>query len=575
MSGKHSFFVAASIFLFIFSVSTASAANFTIDSVADFSDVNPGNGICADAGGNCTLRAAFQEANVLPSNDTIDFSSALITNNQTIVLLFDNILVSSNITLTWNGNPSRVLTISGNDESRIFDVTAGTFNLDNVQLRNGRTLNDANGTFFGNGGAVRLAAGTTVNITNSVIQNNSAENDGGAIYVSGATLTLTNSVVDNNDTQNNDGGGIWAAGAGTNVTINNSDITNNTAPSTVSDAGGIFIGAGSTLNMNNTNVSGNATNNTGSSFGGGMEVTGNTTVRINNSTFNNNTAEQGGGIYFNPEVGTGSLSISNSTIAFNTARVRGGGILSGSGTTTIRNCTIADNTVTGTIPDENQGGGLARPFGTVIMGNTIIANNTAVSAPDFYNNGAFNSLGGNLVRVRDGDGYVGSDLADNTNPNLGTFNFNGGRTRTYPLLANSPAINSGINAQALAADGVTALAFDQRGTGFPRIFNDAQDIVDIGAVEFGNAVPTAAFVTVGGRVTNQNGRGLALASILITDSQTGATRTVYTNFFGYYRFADVRAGSSYLFEVKHKRYQFAPQILTVNSAVNDLNFIAQ
>lgn len=48
------------------------AATFTVDSTLDTTDVSPGDGVCADSGGRCTLRAAIMEANALPSQDRID-----------------------------------------------------------------------------------------------------------------------------------------------------------------------------------------------------------------------------------------------------------------------------------------------------------------------------------------------------------------------------------------------------------------------------------------------------------------------------------------------------------------------
>ena len=53
--------------------SAAQAATFTVDDNGDGSDANPGNGICATAGGVCTLRAAIEEANALGGSDTIAF----------------------------------------------------------------------------------------------------------------------------------------------------------------------------------------------------------------------------------------------------------------------------------------------------------------------------------------------------------------------------------------------------------------------------------------------------------------------------------------------------------------------
>ena len=48
------------------------SAIFAVDSVADLVDASPGDGTCADAGGDCTLRAAIMEANALAGADEID-----------------------------------------------------------------------------------------------------------------------------------------------------------------------------------------------------------------------------------------------------------------------------------------------------------------------------------------------------------------------------------------------------------------------------------------------------------------------------------------------------------------------
>ncbi len=75
-------------FLAVFSlVNLANAATFTIDIAADDSDahdVNPGNGVCADNFGSCTLRAAIEEANANAGTDTILFANSFA--NATVVL---------------------------------------------------------------------------------------------------------------------------------------------------------------------------------------------------------------------------------------------------------------------------------------------------------------------------------------------------------------------------------------------------------------------------------------------------------------------------------------------------------
>ncbi len=52
----------------------ASAAVFVVDSAVDADDAAPGDGICADSNGRCTLRAAITEANVLGDLDEITFA---------------------------------------------------------------------------------------------------------------------------------------------------------------------------------------------------------------------------------------------------------------------------------------------------------------------------------------------------------------------------------------------------------------------------------------------------------------------------------------------------------------------
>ena len=55
----------------IFTCTSAFAATFNVNSTNDTVDAAPGNGVCADAGGNCTLRAAIGEANSTAAVDTI------------------------------------------------------------------------------------------------------------------------------------------------------------------------------------------------------------------------------------------------------------------------------------------------------------------------------------------------------------------------------------------------------------------------------------------------------------------------------------------------------------------------
>ena len=51
--------------------SPASAATFSVTSTADAPDAAVGDGVCATAGGACTLRAAVEEANAQSGIDVV------------------------------------------------------------------------------------------------------------------------------------------------------------------------------------------------------------------------------------------------------------------------------------------------------------------------------------------------------------------------------------------------------------------------------------------------------------------------------------------------------------------------
>jgi len=101
--------------------------------------------------------------------------------------------------------------------------------------------------------------------------------------------------------------------------------------------------------------------------------------------------------------------------------------------------------------------------------------------------------------------------------------------------------------------------------------NDPQNATTNGQV--GITSPTAISVTVSGQVVTANDRGVMYARVTMTNTN-GEMRTVLTNPFGYYRFADVPVGETYIFSISHKRYSFSPQVLTVTEKSNSLNFIA-
>lgn len=85
---------------------------------------------------------------------------------------------------------------------------------------------------------------------------------------------------------------------------------------------------------------------------------------------------------------------------------------------------------------------------------------------------------------------------------------------------------------------------------------------------------TAANVSIGGRVLTAAGKGLANATLTLTDIN-GVARVTRTERGGNYRFDDVRAGETYVMTVKSRHYRFDSQIVTPNEDLTGLNFVAE
>ena len=81
--------------------------------------------------------------------------------------------------------------------------------------------------------------------------------------------------------------------------------------------------------------------------------------------------------------------------------------------------------------------------------------------------------------------------------------------------------------------------------------------------------PTAAPVTISGRVVDRSGRAISRATLSLTD-QDGRTRTVRSSSFGYFRFDGVPAGEGYVLNVQALGYKFEPQYINVSDSIDGL-----
>jgi CSLREA domain-containing protein len=418
---------------------TARAASLTVNSLGDTHDAALGNGICADALGACTLRAALEEANTLGAGgapNTINFSvtgTINLTGGLPTVFAF----------ITINGPGSSLLTVrrdTGGDYN-IFLVMGADVTISGLTVTNGKTPDGGPGSTFGgsgaNGGGIynmgNLTLRDVVVIGNRTGNGGNATNPGstfggpggygGGIYSPGS-LTMTDVTISNNTTGHGGnggyghhggrGGGIYATGS---LTMTHCSVTgNNTGTGGVGSNAGASGGPGGdgagilaetgTFNFTDIIVSGNNTGDgageSGSGgYGGGIFVIG--TATLTNSTISSNTTGDGsagfvgqgglaGGIY-----NGGSLIIIGSTINNNSTGTsgpnggsNGGGIFNGA-TLRMFNCTVSGNSTT------SVGGGLS-VGGTTTLTNVTITNNLSDSDNNLWGpGGGLYAFSGNLT----------------------------------------------------------------------------------------------------------------------------------------------------------------------------------
>ncbi len=289
------------------------SATFIVNSTADTPDDNPGNAICADASGNCTLRAAIQEANALAGSDAITLGTATYTLTGAAgddLALSGDLDITQNVTVTGTGTTNTF--INGGSVDRVFDIDPSgsgvTVTVSDLTIQSGNVPGES-------GGGIRNRG--TLSLTAATLSGNVTGIDGGGILNLGI-LTLTSSTVSGN-TATGDGGGIFN-GSGNTLTVTASTVTNNNTTGTGSDGGGIF-NAGSATLTNST-----ITDNTANDAGGGIFNATGATATINNATISNNTGTTGNG---DGILNSGAATLTNTIVANNVGNNCSGGITSG------------------------------------------------------------------------------------------------------------------------------------------------------------------------------------------------------------------------------------------------------
>ncbi len=95
--------------------------------------------------------------------------------------------------------------------------------------------------------------------------------------------------------------------------------------------------------------------------------------------------------------------------------------------------------------------------------------------------------------------------------------------------------------------------------------------VTAGFWNFEAFAPTAAEVSISGRVLSPDGAGVTNA-ILYLQMPDGQMFTSRSATFGYYRFDGIVAGQTVLVFVKSKRFNYAPRVVTPVKEITSLDF---
>jgi type VI secretion system secreted protein VgrG len=114
-----------------------------------------------------------------------------------------------------------------------------------------------------------------------------------------------------------------------------------------------------------------------------------------------------------------------------------------------------------------------------------------------------------------------------------------------------------LNGRALALEGAVTLDT-----------NNINNVCNLG--------PTAAAVSISGRVTTASGRGIRNVTITMIDA-SGNERGAQTTAFGYYHFNDVMAGETITLTAKARRFRFNQSsiVRTTNESVTDAIFVSE
>ncbi|HSN01181.1 MAG TPA: choice-of-anchor Q domain-containing protein [Rudaea sp.] len=420
------------------------AGTFTVN---DASDAGPGN--CA---GTCTLRDAIASA---ATGDTIAFALA---SPATIALNGQELLIYKSLNIAGPG--PGLLTISGNNQSRVFEIAnTATVSVQGLAIANGRLVgtpgaNDPSGTTLPGSGGIAQGGAIYVGIGSNLWLSDCDIHDNAAIGGAGGTENSDINSMAGGTGGPAEGGALYAAG---DVRASHCTFRANSAIGGQGGDNAAFFPAAS---------GGNPAGGAGSDGHGGA-IAGSGTVELIDVTLAGNHASGGNG---------GNLIFLQPNWPGGAGGNAGGGALSIAGFSVFEFVTSAANSA---VAGSGGFGIPAGPAGSatasdLLLGATVVARSSvfgSATAPACtLVAGGISAQGANL----DPDGSC-PGFTLHTDPKLAPLAPNvGGRSVMFPL-SGSPLIDAAIDCQDAFG---TAVTDDELGTPRPQ-----GSKCDLGAIE--------------------------------------------------------------------------------------------
>ena len=459
-----------------------------VNTTADSHNVAPGT--CADSGGNCSLRAAIEDANGTGAATQITLPAGHY------VLTLGELLVTDTAGIVLNGADQSTTSVDAAGASRVIEVADGS------------ALNG--GGFTLTGGSAPSGGGCA---------------GGGGLLVDGSgtasgSVALASVTISNSTTACANGGGVEAVSPAV-FWLTNSSVTGNSASSTTTGASGGGLELGGSANLTNDTVVGNAVTDTGafSPSGGGLAANG--TDVLNGDTFISNTVTvpnneggSGGGIVANANFVAIGITIANNVIApagGATATSAGGGGFEGDGDFfRMVNSTISGNQAVSSTTGTATGGGLQASFATLtddaVTGNSVSGNpandsggglrTASVTATRVSISGnTSDGVGGGVFQGGDAN-FIETTISGNT-ANRGAGYYEGSRgTLTNSTVAGNTAVGAGN-----AGGGIYVASNENTNLRFTTVANNGSDT---GAGIFVDPAAAPGNVSLGSSIVSGN-----------------------------------------------------------------------